>query len=92
MKKTAGIKIGSIVRFKTFSYTNTAGGTGSADNHPITDLDMFFEGVAQGEVVYLFHDWECGWRFHVKLDEAGWELIKDVASENKAYVSEFDLC
>jgi hypothetical protein len=48
--------------------------------------------VAEGIVLYKFHDYECGWRFHVELCELDWSRIKDVAQENKVYVSEFDLC
>lgn len=89
--KLTKIKIGNIVRFITFHYTNTVGGTSTANQRPMTDLDAYFDGIAQGKVVHFFYDYECGYRIHVELDEKNWELIKDKASENKVYVSEFDL-
>lgn len=91
MKTVEELEVGNLIRFTEFSYTNTVGGTGSANSHPSTNLDSLFTGIAEGRIVYKFHDYECGWRFHVALCEMDWVRIRDVATENKVYVSQFDL-
>jgi len=85
------IKVGDIVKFKTFNYTNEVGGTSSANTHPITDSDIYFKDIAEGIVIYEFEDYECGQRLHVKLSDKFYKLIKDKSHENKVYVSEFEV-
>lgn len=82
---------GDRVEFDEFYYTNKAGGTGSANDNPICDMDIEFTGTAIGMIIHQFWDYECGWRYHIKLEEKFWKLIKDKAKENRAFVSEHDL-
>ena len=91
MKTIKVYEVGDRVEFERFSYINKAGGTGSANADPITSMDTKFTGTASGEIIHAFHDEECGWRFHIKLDEKYWDMIKGRAQENKAFVSEWGI-
>lgn len=85
-------EVGDKIKFKDdFSYENTAGGTGSANDNPITDLDTNFSGIASGTVIKILDDYEIGITYHVKLDQEYWNMIKDKAKNNIAYVSEFNV-
>ena len=90
-KVEEAVRVGDKIKFSKFSYPNTAGGTGSGDTHPISDLDTYFDGVATGVVVKEWDDYEIGQVIHVELDDKTWDLIKDKAKKNIAYISEFDL-
>jgi len=80
------IKVGDTVQFTEFSYPNVAGGTSTANTAPVTDLDIYFDDVATGTVTKVMYR-----NIHVKLDDKTWDLIKDKAKENVAYVDINDL-
>ena len=85
------IRVGYSIRFSEFEYNNKAGGTSTANLRPIGELDTYFDGIGFGEVVKILYDYETGVTYHVWLSRFTWEKIQDKASENLAYVSEFDL-
>jgi len=60
--------IGDTIKFKCYAYSDAQGGTVTRDTKN------------SGEITMMWYDYECGYRFHVKLN-CGMTV----------YVSEFDI-
>jgi hypothetical protein len=80
--RTGTFKVGDIVKFKHFAYSNIHGGTVLVED----------ETVFEGAVFHQFYDYECGQRLHVLMpDKIYQEQFKTKTKENKFFVSEFDV-